>query len=103
MGKSTLLSLLAGVKILQQGQITVFGLSQAEKAERECLLKRIAFMPQGLGRNLYPTLSVYENIEFHACLFGLTQTQRQQRIQRLLLATGLAPFQKRAAETFLVV
>ncbi len=96
-GKSTLLSLLAGVKILQQGQITVFGLSQAEKAERECLLKRIAFMPQGLGRNLYPTLSVYENIEFHACLFGLTQTQRQQRIQRLLLATGLAPFQKRAA------
>ncbi|HDR1025415.1 ribosome-associated ATPase/putative transporter RbbA [Pasteurella multocida] len=96
-GKSTLLSLLAGVKILQQGQITVFGLSQAEKAERECLLKRIAFMPQGLGRNLYPTLSVYENIEFHACLFGLTQTQRQQRIQRLLLATGLAPFQKRSA------
>ncbi|XWY20886.1 ribosome-associated ATPase/putative transporter RbbA [Bisgaard Taxon 45] len=96
-GKSTLLSLLAGVKILQQGQITVFGLNPDKKKERECLLKRIAFMPQGLGRNLYPTLSVYENIEFHANLFGLSRIQRQQRIQRLLLATGLTPFQKRAA------
>ena len=27
-------------------------------------------MPQGLGRNLYPTLSVFENIDFFGRLFG---------------------------------
>ncbi|GJH42363.1 ribosome-associated ATPase/putative transporter RbbA [Pasteurella canis] len=96
-GKSTLLSLIAGVKIIQQGHIEVFGLNQANKTERESLLKRIAFMPQGLGKNLYPTLSVYENIEFHARLFGLNTQQRQIRITRLLHATGLSPFAQRAA------
>ncbi|MDO5055003.1 ribosome-associated ATPase/putative transporter RbbA [Pasteurella oralis] len=96
-GKSTLLSLIAGVKIIQQGSVEVFGLNQANKIERESLLKRIAFMPQGLGKNLYPTLSVYENIEFHARLFGLNAQQRQIRITRLLRATGLAPFAQRAA------
>lgn len=96
-GKSTLLSLIAGVKTLQQGEVEVFGLHQGIKSERESLLPRIAFMPQGLGKNLYPTLSVYENIEFHARLFGLSRSQRQQRIQRLLSATGLSPFAKRAA------
>lgn len=96
-GKSTLLSLIAGVKILQEGEVEVFGLRQGIKSEHEKLLPRIAFMPQGLGKNLYPTLSVYENIEFHARLFGLNHSQRQQRIQRLLSATGLSPFAKRAA------
>lgn len=96
-GKSTLLSLIAGVKILQQGQITVFEQDIAVRKQRETLSHKIAFMPQGLGKNLYPTLSIAENIEFHARLFGLPADQRQQRIQRLLDATGLSPFADRAA------
>lgn len=96
-GKSTLLSLIAGVKRIQTGSIEIFGLNQANRAEREILLKRIAFMPQGLGKNLYPTLSVYENIAFHARLFGLNAAQRETRLPRLLHATGLHPFAQRAA------
>lgn len=96
-GKSTLLSLIAGVKILQQGTIRVFGQDISQRAERESLAHKIAFMPQGLGKNLYPTLSITENIEFHARLFGLPAEQRQQRIQRLLDATGLSPFAERPA------
>ncbi|KLT73312.1 hypothetical protein PL75_03605 [Neisseria arctica] len=96
-GKSTLLSLIAGVKVLQNGSITVLGGDIEDKAARQDLACRIAFMPQGLGRNLYPTLSVYENIDFHARLFGLEIRERKQRIQRLLDATGLAPFPDRAA------
>ncbi|WP_019673961.1 ribosome-associated ATPase/putative transporter RbbA [Psychrobacter lutiphocae] len=96
-GKSTLLSLIAGVKIIQNGTVTVFGKDMADKQHREQMLKRIAFMPQGLGHNLYPTLSVYENIEFHARLFGLNAQQRKQRIDRLLKATGLTPFPDRPA------
>lgn len=96
-GKSTLLSLIAGVKVIQNGSVQVFGKDMAEKSAREALSKRIAFMPQGLGHNLYPTLSVYENVEFHARLFGLNAHERHVRIARLLKATGLAPFPDRAA------
>ena len=96
-GKSTLLSLIAGVRMLQSGEVRVLGHNVAHKAEREALLPRIAFMPQGLGKNLYPTLSVYENIDFHARLFGLNKHQRKQHIERLMLSTGLAPFAGRAA------
>ncbi|WP_107929303.1 ABC transporter ATP-binding protein/permease [Neisseria animaloris] len=96
-GKSTLLSLIAGVKIIQSGTVEVFGHDMAAKAARQALSHRIAFMPQGLGRNLYPTLSVYENVDFHARLFGLNAAERKARISRLLAATGLAPFPDRAA------
>ncbi|TNG91474.1 ATP-binding cassette domain-containing protein [Pasteurellaceae bacterium USgator11] len=96
-GKSTLLSLIAGVKMIQQGTVQVLGLDQANKSDRQTLSSKIAFMPQGLGKNLYPTLSINENIDFHARLFGLNSQQRKQRIQRLLEATGLAPFADRAA------
>ena len=96
-GKSTLLSLMAGVRVIQQGGVTVLGGDMANKAVRRELSHRIAYMPQGLGKNLYPTLSVYENIDFHARLFGLNTAERQARIARLLAATGLAPFPNRAA------
>src|SRR5690606_33845070 len=52
---------------------------------------------QGLGRNLYPTLSVFENVDFFARLFGQARAERERRIGELLRATGLAPFRDRAA------
>ena len=70
-GKSTLLSLVAGIKIIQSGQVQVLGGDMADKKTRQALSHRIAFMPQGLGHNLYPTLSINENVDFHARLFGL--------------------------------
>ena len=96
-GKSTLLSVIAGVKILQQGSVNLFGLDVADKKARDTLAYKVAFMPQGLGKNLYPTLSIYENIDFHARLFGLPKQYRDSRIRRLLRATGLLPFSARAA------
>lgn len=96
-GKSTLLSLIAGVRIIQSGIVQVLGGDMADPQVRRQLSHRIAYMPQGLGKNLYPTLSVAENIDFHARLFGLDAAERQQRIERLLQATGLAPFPDRAA------
>jgi ribosome-dependent ATPase len=82
---------------LQQGQLQVLGGDIRYARVRQALSARIAFMPQGLGRNLYPTLSVYENVDFFARLFGLNVTQRAARIDQLLHATGLAPFAARAA------
>ncbi|UIF87643.1 ribosome-associated ATPase/putative transporter RbbA [Cupriavidus sp. UYPR2.512] len=96
-GKSTLLGLISGVKRVQRGEIKVLGADLRVRAARDRILPRIAFMPQGLGRNLYPTLSVHENVDFFARLFGLADRERARRIARLLDATGLAPFLDRPA------
>ena len=96
-GKSTLLGLIAGVRIIQQGQVTVLGGDMAGQAFRNAQIGRIAYMPQGLGKNLYPTLSVFENIDFHGRLFGLSHAERQRHMNELLKATSLDPFLNRPA------
>ncbi len=96
-GKSTLLSLAAGVTRLQQGNVRVLGGDMAQAAWRRQVGGRVAYMPQGLGRNLYPTLSIAENLDFFGRLFGQGATERRERIAELLAATGLAPFADRAA------
>ncbi|OYQ35993.1 multidrug ABC transporter ATP-binding protein [Niveispirillum lacus] len=96
-GKSTLLGLIAGVRKLQTGRVWVLGGQMDDAGHRDIVSPRIAYMPQGLGRNLYPTLSVTENIDFFGRLYGQTPTERAARIGRLLKATGLDPFPDRAA------
>lgn len=96
-GKSTLLGIIAGVKRLQKGKVITLGADIGQKKQREAVLPRVAFMPQGLGHNLYPTLSVQENIDFFARLFGLDAEFRHARITQLLEATSLAPFFDRPA------
>ncbi len=96
-GKSTLLGLIAGVRIIQEGQVTVLGGNMANQAFRNAQIGRIAYMPQGLGKNLYPTLSVFENMDFHGRLFGLSHVQRQRHMDELLKATSLDPFMDRPA------
>ncbi len=96
-GKSTLLGLLAGVRRLQAGRITVLGGDLRDARHCRSLRHRVAYMPQGLGRNLYPTLSVYDNVDFFGRLFGQRRQARAARIAELLEATGLAPFADRAA------
>jgi ribosome-dependent ATPase len=96
-GKSTLLGLIAGVRIIQEGRVIVFDGDMANPAYRNSQIGGIAYMPQGLGRNLYPTLSVFENLDFHGRLFGLSQAERQRHMNELLKATSLDPFQNRPA------
>src|SRR3974377_1254994 len=96
-GKSTLLGLIAGVRIIQEGKVIVLGGNMANKAFRTSQIGRIAYMPQGLGRNLSPTLSVFENVDFHGRLFGQSYAERQRHINELLKATDLNRFQDRPA------
>jgi ribosome-dependent ATPase len=96
-GKSSLLALLAGAQAMQRGQLEVMGGDMRQRRHRAATCPRIAYMPQGLGRNLYPTLSVRENIDFFARLFGHDRDERERRIAGLLAATGLAPFAERPA------
>ena len=97
-GKSTLLGLVAGAKRIQSGQVAVLGGDMRDRRHRSLVCPRIAYMPQGLGKNLYPDLSVRENIDFFARLFGEGRADRDRRIATLLKATGLAPFPDRPAK-----
>lgn len=96
-GKSTLLGLIAGARRLQAGRLEVLGARMDRTGEREQVAGRIAYMPQGLGKNLYPTLSVAENLDFIGRLHGVPRAARAERIDRLLRATGLDPFPDRPA------
>lgn len=96
-GKSSLLSLISGARKIQAGRVEVFGGDMADPRHRQQTCPRIAYMPQGLGKNLYPTLSIFENAEFFGQLFGLTKRERKQRIAMLLQGTGLAEFADRPA------
>tara|TARA_R110002020_G_scaffold15068_1_gene53121 strand:- start:27140 stop:29905 length:2766 start_codon:yes stop_codon:yes gene_type:complete len=96
-GKSTLMALVAGAKKLQAGQVQTLGGDMASARHRANAGRRIAFMPQGLGRNLYHDLSLQENLDFFGKLFGLNRAERAARILRLTRATGLSAFMDRPA------
>ncbi|HCI6412372.1 TPA: ribosome-associated ATPase/putative transporter RbbA [Klebsiella quasipneumoniae subsp. quasipneumoniae] len=96
-GKSSLLSLIAGARAIEQGNVMVLGGDMRDVHHRREVCPKIAWMPQGLGKNLYHTLSVYENVDFFARLFGHDKAERESRINELLQSTGLAPFRDRPA------
>jgi len=96
-GKSTVLGLIAGARKIQSGSVEVLGGSMADRGHRERACPRIAYMPQGLGKNLYPTLSVLENIDFFGRLFGQSRSERTWHIDELLESTDLSAFRDRPA------
>src|SRR5580698_5858786 len=97
-GKSSLLSMIAGARQIQSGRVIVLDNDMADATRRGAICPRIAYMPQGLGKNLYADLSVRENIEFFGRLFGQSRIKRDAMISELLQSTGLAPFSDRLAK-----
>ncbi len=97
-GKSTLLSIVAGARHIQSGRVFVLDGEIGDPSHRAAICPRIAYMPQGLGKNLYADLSVRENIEFFGRLFGDSGFERDRKIAELLESTGLAPFSDRPAK-----
>ena len=96
-GKSSLLALVAGARIVQEGSVEVLGGDMRSGRHRRRVCPAIAYMPQGLGKNLYPTLSIEDNLQFFGRLFGHDAAERRRRIDELTKATGLYPFLSRPA------
>ena len=96
-GKSSLLALSAGARTIQDGRVEVLDGDMADARHRRNVCPHIAYMPQGLGKNLYPTLSVFENLDFFGRLFGQDAAERERRIDDLLRSTGMSAFRERPA------
>src|SRR5450830_1279679 len=96
-GKSSLLALISGARAVQQGQVEVLGGDMRSSRHRNQVCPAIAYMPQGLGKNLYPALSIEDNLQFFGRLFGHNAGERRRRIDELTKATGLHAFLDRPA------
>ncbi|MGB5196903.1 MAG: ribosome-associated ATPase/putative transporter RbbA [Candidatus Deferrimicrobium sp.] len=96
-GKSSLLALISGARAVQQGRVEVMGGDMRAARHRNRVCPAIAYMPQGLGKNLYPALSVEDNLQFFCRLFGHDTGERRRRIDELTRTIGLYPFLDRPA------
>lgn len=94
-GKSSLMKAIAGVLSFDGGTLHVFGEKIDSEAAAERVKGRLGFMPQGLGLNLYPELSVEENIDFFAELRDVPPAELAQRKHKLLAMTRLDNFRDR--------
>ncbi|WP_372894778.1 ATP-binding cassette domain-containing protein [Stieleria sp.] len=94
-GKSSLIRAIAGVQQYDAGSITVFGIRVDSERSAERVKGRIGLMPQGLGNNLYPELSIDENIDYFAGLRLVPRETLGERKSRLLEMTRLKEFRDR--------
>ncbi|MBI1747106.1 MAG: ABC transporter ATP-binding protein [Acidobacteria bacterium] len=92
-GKTTTLRLLCGLMAPTEGQAWVYGHEVTRDAE--AVKDQIGYMAQRFA--LYGDLTVDENMEFYADLFGIAHSEREQLMPRLLKMTRMEPFRKRAA------
>ena len=92
-GKTTTLRILAGVLRPTAGDATVVGTSVAK--DPEGVKHRIAYMSQRFG--LYTDLTVRENIDFYADVYGVPRKARKARLERLYAFSQLGQFEKRLA------
>ncbi|MBV1952123.1 MAG: ATP-binding cassette domain-containing protein [Cycloclasticus sp.] len=92
-GKTTLMRVLCGLLIIDEGEVVVLGFNST--TESEAVQSRISYMPQRFG--LYEDLTVQENLDLYADLKGLALDQRTGRYKTLMHLTGLSPFTERLA------
>ena len=92
-GKTTTMRLLTSIMEPTSGEAWVAGHNVVREAE--AVKEEIGYMSQRFG--LYPDLTVMENLEFYADIYGVPKEGRGQKIERLLSFSNMTPFKKRQA------
>jgi ABC-2 type transport system ATP-binding protein len=92
-GKTTTMRLLTAIVEPTSGDAWVAGHHLVKEAE--AIKEVIGYMSQRFG--LYADLTVMENLEFYADIYGVPRQGRHAKISRLLAFSNLTPFKKRLA------
>ncbi len=92
-GKTTIMRLLSAIMEPTSGDAWVAGHHIVKEADK--IREEIGYMSQRFG--LYPDLTVMENINFYADIYGVPRKDRGEKIDRLLAFSNLTPFRKRLA------
>jgi ABC-2 type transport system ATP-binding protein len=79
-GKTTALRIMAAVMTPTSGHVTMVGYDSVKDAEK--IRAQVGYMPQKFS--LYGDLSVRENLEFYADIFGVHGAERQRRFEQVL-------------------
>lgn len=93
-GKTTMLRLMAAVMVPTTGKVTVAGYDSVKDAEK--IRVHVGYMPQKFS--LYGDLSVYENLEFYADIFGVYRDERQRRFEQVLSFAHMGDITDRRAK-----
>ena len=93
-GKTTTIQMLCTLSLPSGGQARVLGMDTVKQAES--IKEKIGYMSERF--NLYPTLTVEENLNFFARLRNIPRDLSEQRKSELLSFCRLEPFRKRLAE-----
>lgn len=94
-GKSTSLRMLCGLLAPNRGSVEVMGHSMPDEAE--ALRQKLGYMTQRFS--LYEDLSVFENLDFMATVYGLPRGEQKERIESQLERYDLAERRKQYAGT----
>jgi ABC-2 type transport system ATP-binding protein len=92
-GKTSIFRAICGLITFNNGEIRVAGFSVATEFEK--IKPLMGYMPQSFS--LYQDLSVEENLQFYAGLFGLSKSEFNEKKRILYEFSGLEPFNKRRA------
>ena len=94
-GKSTTIRMLCGLLTPDAGEIEVLGLRIPEQAE--ALRRRVGYMTQRFS--LFENLTVRENLEFLAAIYGLRRAAARRRVDELLASYDFADRTRQLAGT----
>ena len=95
-GKTTTINIISGLSVPSQGSVRVMGYDVRHQARE--VRRILGSIPQETA--LYEELTAWDNMDFHADLFGVPRHEKKERIVKLLELVQLLDRQASRVSTF---